>query len=258
MRLADRVAIVTGSGHGIGEAVARRFAAEGASVVVTDIDAAAAAEVARSIASGGGRALAVTTDVSQRAQVEALAAEAMRAFGRIDVLVNNAGVIRPAMIEKMSEDDWNAVVGVHLSGAFHCTQVIGRELLRRAREAPDPVCNGKIVNVTSVAGLRGSVGQINYASAKAGVVGLTMSAAREWGRYAINVNCVAFGLVETRMTERIRSDPKFRDQYLREIALGRYAKPEDVAPAVLFLASSDADYVTGQVLRVCGGADIHV
>jgi 3-oxoacyl-[acyl-carrier protein] reductase len=162
------------------------------------------------------------------------------------------------MIEKMSEDDWNAVVGVHLSGAFHCTQVVGREFLRRARERPDPVCNGKIVNVTSVAGLRGSVGQINYAAAKAGVVGLTMSAAREWGRYAINVNCVAFGLVETRMTERIRSDPKFKDQYLREIALGRYAKPEDVAPAVLFLASSDADYVTGQVLRVCGGAASNV
>lgn len=182
---------------------------------------------------------------------------ALGRFGTIDVLVNNAGMIRPAMIEKMTEEEWAAVLAVNLTGVFHCTQAVGRQFLRRAREAPQ-TCNGKIVNVTSVAGLRGTIGQVNYAAAKAGVVAVTMSAAREWGRHGINVNCVAFGLVETRMTEKIRTDAKLRDRYIAEIALGRTAKPEDVAPAVLFLASREADYVTGQVLRVCGGVDIHV
>jgi 3-oxoacyl-[acyl-carrier protein] reductase len=130
--------------------------------------------------------------------------------------------------------------------------------LGRARENPEALCNGKIVNVTSIAGLRGTIGQINYAAAKAGVLGITMSAAREWGRYGINVNCVAFGMVETRMTETIRTDPRFADQYKKQIALGRYSSPEDVAPAVVFFASDDANYVTGQILNVCGGADIHV
>jgi 3-oxoacyl-[acyl-carrier protein] reductase len=258
MGAARRVAIVTGAGRGIGEAVARLFAHEGAGVLLADVDRAPAEEVAAAIRAGGAEAIACAADVTNRQQVEAMVAEALGVFGRVDVLVNNAGITRPAMIEKMTEEEWQQVLAVNLTGVFYCTQIVGRVFLQNARQNPGARCNGKIVNVTSVAGLRGTVGQVNYAAAKAGVVGVTMSAAREWGRYGVNVNCVAFGLVETRMTEMIRTDPKFQEQYLRQIVLGRYAAPQDVAPAILFLASSAADYITGQVLNVCGGADIHV
>jgi 3-oxoacyl-[acyl-carrier protein] reductase len=162
------------------------------------------------------------------------------------------------MIEKMTVEQWDRVIAVNMTGVFNGTQIVGRAFLERARNNGDDLCNGKIVNVTSVAGLRGTIGQINYAAAKAGVLGITMSAAREWGRYGVNVNCVAFGLVETRMTETIRTDPRFADQYKKQIVLGRYSSPADVAPAVVFFASDDANYVTGQILNVCGGADIHV
>ncbi len=258
MRLQENVAIVTGAGRGIGAGVAERFAREGAMVVVNDADAEQAEEVAESIRKAGGEALACPGDVSVRDHVERMAEETLRKFGSIDILVNNAGITRPAMIEKMTPKAWDEVLAVNLTGVFHCTQIVGRVFLKRAREAPRSVSNGKMINVTSVAGLRGTVGQINYAASKAGLIGITMSAAREWGRYGVNVNCVAFGMVETRMTEKIRTDPRFMDEYKKQITLGRYAKPEDVAPAIAFLASSEADYITGQVLNVCGGADIHV
>jgi 3-oxoacyl-[acyl-carrier protein] reductase len=257
MRIAKKVAIVTGSGRGIGAAVVSLFAREGAKVVVTDVDQEPAEEVAAAIRSGGGEAIAVRANVSDRDEVNRLVEEAMRAFGTIDILVNNAGITRPAMIERMTEADWRAVLDVNLTGAFWCTQAVGRVFLDRAKRGPAVVSPGKIVNVISVAGLRGTVGQANYAASKAGLVALTMSAAREWGRLGINVNGVAFGLVETRMTEKIRTDPRFKEKYMEQIALGRYAKAEDVVPAVLFLASSEADYVTGQILNVCGGVDIH-
>jgi 3-oxoacyl-[acyl-carrier protein] reductase len=258
MRFQDKVAIITGSGRGIGAAIARTLAAEGAHVVVTDVDGRSAEETATAIRSARGSAISCIADVADRGQIEHMVSECLRAFGTIDILVNNAGITRTAMIHKMTDEAWDQVLAVNLTGVFHCTQIVGRVFMEKAREAPDAVTNGKIINITSVAGLRGTIGQINYAAAKAGVVGITMSAAREWGRYGVNVNCIAFGLVETDMTEKIRTDPKFRDRYLQEITLRRYAKPEDVAPAVLFLASSDADYITGQVLNVCGGADIHV
>jgi len=258
MRLNGKVAIVTGSGRGIGAGIARAFAEQGAKIVVCDLDADPANNVADEIRNAGGDAISVVVDVTNRDQIESALAKAEEAFGRVDILVNNAGLSVPAMIEKMTPEQWDQVTAVNLTGVFNCTQIIGRTFVARGRENPDVLCNGKIVNVTSVAGLRGTVGQINYAAAKAGVLGVTMSAAREWGRYGVNVNCVAFGMVETRMTETIRTDPRFADQYKKQITLGRYSSPADVAPAVVFFASDDANYVTGQILNVCGGADIHV
>ncbi len=249
---------MTGAGRGIGAGIARAFAKEGAKLSVCDLDSEPAETVAEEIRSAGGDALAVQVDVTDREQIEQALAATIDTFGGIDILVNNAGVSIPAMIEKMTPEQWETATAVNLTGVFNCTQIVGRKFLAAARESSGALCNGKIVNVTSVAGLRGTIGQINYAAAKAGVLGVTMSAAREWGRYGINVNCVAFGMVETRMTETIRNDPRFADQYRKQIVLDRYASPEDVAPAVVFFASDDANYVTGQILNVCGGADIHV
>jgi 3-oxoacyl-[acyl-carrier protein] reductase len=258
MRLQGKVAIVTGSGRGIGAGIALACANEGAKVVVCDLDAEPAKQVADEICATGGEAISSAMDVTDRDQVEAALASATETFGSVDILVNNAGLSVPAMIEKMTMEQWDQVTAVNMTGVFNCTQIVGRAFLARARDNKDALCNGKIVNVTSVAGLRGSVGQVNYAAAKAGVLGITMSTAREWGRFGINVNCVAFGMVETRMTETIRTDPRFADQYKKQIVLGRYSSPADVAPAVVFFASDDANYVTGQILNVCGGADIHV
>ncbi len=258
MRLRGRTALVTGSGRGIGAAIARAFANEGAKVAVCDLDPASAEQIAHGIQDAGGEALPLRMDVTDRMQIEQALACANETFGAVDTLINNAGVSIPAMIEHMTPEQWEMATAVNLTGVFNCTQIVGRTLLAAARRQPDRRSNGKIVNVTSIAGLRGTIGQINYAAAKAGVLGLTMSTAREWGRYGINVNCVAFGLVETQMTEKIRSDPRFAEQYMKQIALGRYAAPEDVVPAVVFFASDDADYITGQILNVCGGADIHV
>ena len=247
MQLKDRVAIVTGAGQGIGAAIARAFAREGAKVGVADINADAAQAVAEEIAAAGGTAQALACDVSQRSRVGAMVAEMQDRFGRVDILVNNAGIIRPAMLHKMTEDQWDAVMGVHLKGSFHCLQAVVPGMMQRQY--------GRVINVTSTAGLLGTIGQINYSAAKAGIVGLTLSAAKELARHNITVNAVAPGAA-TPMTETIRTDERFKDKYLERIPMGRWAEPEEIAPVFVFFASDAAAYVTGQVLAADGGMTI--
>jgi 3-oxoacyl-[acyl-carrier protein] reductase len=255
-RFHGSVAIVTGAGRGIGRATALGLAAEGAGVLVNDLDEAVANKVRDEIVGAGGSAAAAAGSVADREFAGELVQVAEDQLGRVDVLVNNAGTIAPAMTMKMTSEQWQHVLDVNLTGVFNCIQAVGPSFKRTCEETPDRRCAGRIVNVTSIAGLRGTVGQPNYGAAKAGVIGLTMSVAREWAAYRVVSNAVAFGAVETRMTEKIRTDERFRDKYLEEILLRRYATAEEVARTIMFLASPDADYITGHTLNVSGGLHI--
>jgi 3-oxoacyl-[acyl-carrier protein] reductase len=248
MQLKDRVAIVTGAGQGIGAAVAIAYAREGARVAVVDMNAEAAQRVTGEIAAAGGQAIAVACNVAIREQVMAMAAQVTQTWGQVDILVNNAGITRTAMLHKMTQDQWQDVLSVHLSGSFNCLQAVVDGMIERRY--------GRIIYVTSAAGVLGTVGQINYSAAKAGILGMTKSTAKELARFNITANAIAPGAA-TPMTETIRTDERFKEKYLDRIPLGRWAEPQEVAPVFVFFASDASSYVTGQVVAADGGMTIH-
>ena len=243
-RLADRVAVVTGAGQGLGRAIAIRYAAEGADVGVVDINFAAARAVTDEITAAGGKAIAVACDVGKRADVEQAAAVIADALGPITVLVSNAGVTRPAMLWKMSDEQWSTVMDIHVNGAFYWLQAVVAGM-RHAKK-------GSIILTTSAAGITGTIGQINYSTAKSALLGMTRSAARELADYNVVVNAVA-PVAATPMTETIRTDERFKDTYLERIPLKRWVEPDEIAGAYVFLASDEASYMTGQVVAIDGG-----
>ena len=246
MKLKDKIALVTGSSRGVGRAVAIGFAKQGANVVVNyTSNENAASEVVETIQSMGSKAIAVKADVAQKAEAENLVNSAIDTFGRLDILVNNAGFTRPSMMIKMTEDQWDQVVDIHLKGAFLCAQAAGLHMKEQK--------SGKIINVTSVAGIVGTVGQINYSAAKGGIISMTKSIARELARYNVCANVISLGIVATDMTEKIRSDEKLKEIYMNRILLKRFAEADDIAPAFVFLASDESNYITGQLLCVDGG-----
>jgi 3-oxoacyl-[acyl-carrier protein] reductase len=238
--LTGKTAFVTGSTRGIGQAIARALHAAGARVAVVGRDQARAEAVAAEL---GDCAAGVACDVAQADQVEAAIAAAEQTLGPIDILVNNAGLTRDNILLRLTDADWNAVLDANLKGAFHTTRAVIKGMMKRRA--------GRIVNITSIVGLTGNKGQANYAASKAGLIGFTKSVAKEYASRGVLANCVAPGFIETAMTAALPDEA--RATLLQDIALGRLGRPEDVAGAVLFLASDLAGYMTGQVLVVDGG-----
>lgn len=244
MILQGKVAIVTGARQGIGEGVALSMARAGADLMLVSRSVSQNDSVVQAILDIGRRVEVMQVDVSNREQVQQMVERTLSVFGRVDILFNNAGISKPAMLWKMTEEQWDQVINVNLKGTFNCMQAVAKTMMEQK--------SGAIINITSSAGLLGTVGQVNYTAAKGGVYALTKSAAKELARYGITVNTVA-PMAETEMTKTIATDPKFRDKYLERIPLGRFAQPEEIGPAVVFLASDGARYITGQTLCIDGG-----
>ncbi len=245
MKLTDKVAIITGCGGGLGRALAVKMATLGADIVVNDIPQAeeAAKEVAKLVEQQGRTALVALGSVTSADDVGAMAADTLERLGKIDILVNNAGITRDSLMVRMSEEDWDLVLDVNLKGAFLCSKAVARPMMK-ARY-------GRIVNIASVAGVMGNVGQANYSASKGGLIALTKTTAKELAGRGITCNAVAPGFIETKMTEAL--DEEVRQQWLQNIPLGRPGTSDDVADVVCFLASDAAGYITGQVLNIDGG-----
>lgn len=242
--LKEKVAVITGAGRGIGRAIALQFAENGAKVVInyrssiTQVE-----ELLNIIKDAGGEAIAVAADISHEQEAKKLIDEAVKHYGRLDILVNNAGITKDNLMMRMSEAEFSSVVDTNLKGTFYCMKYASAVMLKQR--------SGKIVNISSVVGLTGNVGQVNYAASKAGVIGMTKSAARELASRGITVNAVAPGFIESDMTDKLSE--KVKEATLANIPLKRYGIPSEIAKAVSFLASEAADYITGQVLQVDGG-----
>jgi NAD(P)-dependent dehydrogenase (short-subunit alcohol dehydrogenase family) len=249
MRLKDKVAIVTGSGRGIGEGIVMRFAEEGAKIVVNDVNEADAANVVNQVKAKGGQAVAVLGSVSDRATVQKMVDTAVKEFGTLDIIVNNAGITRDVMLHKMTADQWNAVIDVNLTGVFYGIQCAARYMREKGY--------GKIVNISSTSAL-GNAGQLNYSATKAGVIGMTKTAAKELGAKGVNVNAIAPGMIWTDMMKSMPPDViKQMDAMLPFIVpMNRKGSPQDIANLALFLASDESSFITGQVIFCDGGMKI--
>ncbi|MBK1875058.1 SDR family oxidoreductase [Marinobacter sp. 1-3A] len=270
-KLAGKVALITGSGRGIGREIALKLASEGARVVVNDLDHEPAQQTVDEIRSSGGEAVACTGSVTETEFADRFVKTALDSFGGIDIIVNNAGYTWDNVVQKMSDEQWEAILSVHLTAPFRILRAASgfiREAAKKEIEAGTPV-HRKVVNISSTAGVYGNAGQINYAAAKAGVNGMTKAMAKEWGRYNVNVNSVAFGLIMTRLTEspadadasidiegkkiKVGVRPEILQMAEKTIPLGRGGKPEEAAGAVYMLCIPESDYVSGQVLVCAGG-----
>jgi len=251
MDLNGKKIIITGAGQGIGKSISELAVSLGAKVGLVDLNEEAVSKVANDL--GKDHARYYVGDVTDRNFIKKMVSDVINDFNGLDGLVNNAGIIRTAMINKMTVEQWDKVISVNLTAVFYCLQEVGSYFIEKSKGGDQKP--GVIVNISSDAGRRGTIGQINYGAAKSGVLGITMSAAREWSRYGIRTNSVCFGIVETQMTETIRSE-KFIDTYLSQIPLGRIATPEEVAQPVCFLLSDASSYITGQHLSVSGGFHI--
>lgn len=243
MRLKDKTALITGAAQGIGQAIAMQVAQEGADIGVGDIHLEKASETAEALKAIGVRAVSLNLNVSDSKSITSAFEQLVSEFGKIDILVNNAGVTKDALLLRMKDIDWDTVVDINLKGSFLCSKEAIKYMTKQKQ--------GKIVNISSVVAFMGNPGQANYSASKAGLIGLTKTLAREYASRGITVNAVAPGFIETSMTEKLSE--KVREELLRSIPLGTLGQPEDVAKAVLFLCSRDADYITGQVLHVNGG-----
>ncbi len=271
MKLQGRVALITGAGRGIGRAIALKLAREGARIVLNDLDEDPAREVAGEIVALGGEVATCVGSVIDDGFAERFISTALDAFGGLDIIVNNAGFTWDSVIQKMTDEQFQAIMDVHVTAPFRILRAAAtpiREFARREREAGIEHYR-KVVNISSLSGLDGNAGQVNYAAAKAGVMGMTKSLAREWGRYRVTVNCVAFGFIQTRMTQPLDGeastvavgDRQVRygvqssvlDSLAQQVPMGRIGTPEDAADGVYLMCAPESNYITGQVLRVSGG-----
>jgi len=243
MTLKDHVAIVTGGARGIGKAISQSLAQDGAHLVISDVNLQEAKETAEALASPERRSLAVEANVTDGKAVADMVDRAVREFGRIDILINNAGITRDGLLLRMKEEDWDLVLNVNLKGAFHCTKSVLPSMSKQR--------SGRIVNIASIVGVMGNAGQANYAASKAALIGFTKSVAREYASRGITVNAVAPGFIDTAMTQNLSAE--VREGLMKQIPLGRLGTPQDIARAVRFLVSEEAGYITGHVLHVNGG-----
>ena len=244
MKLAGKVALITGASRGIGRAVAIKLAAEGAKVAINFAgNITKAEEVKNAVESSGGEAMLVQGDVSDFEKVNEIVKKVVDTWGRLDILINNAGITRDNLMLKMSESDFDSVIATNLKGVFNCTKAVTRLMMKQH--------GGRIVNMSSVVGLMGNAGQANYAAAKAGIIGFTKSVAREFAPRGITVNAVAPGFIDTDMTDALPD--KIKTDLTEKIPIGRIGKPEDIANAVMFFVADEAGYITGQVICVDGG-----